>query len=73
MSQYENGKSRALRYALECALRDREGYLDAIKGPDFDTLPRDEALATLSDNDRENFLRAESYIRDFEKLRSSLE
>ncbi|WP_338924833.1 hypothetical protein V0M98_35010 (plasmid) [Pseudomonas silesiensis] len=73
MSQYENGKSRALHYALECALRDREGYLDAIKGPNFDSLPREEALATLSDNDRENFLRAESYIRDFKRLRSTLQ
>lgn len=73
MSQYENGKSRALHYALECAIRDREGYLDVMKGPDFDKLPREEALARFSEKDRERFMRAESYIRDFERLRSSLQ
>jgi hypothetical protein len=73
MSHYENGKSRALHYALECAIRDREGYLDAMKWPEFDNLPREEALARFSEDDRQRFLRAESYIRDFERLRSSLQ
>jgi hypothetical protein len=73
MSRYENGKDKALHYALECAIRDREGYLDAMKGPEFDNLPREEALARFSEDDRQRFLRAESYIRDFERLRSALQ
>lgn len=71
MSRYENGKTQALVYALECAIRDREGLLDAMDWPPAEGVSREERWALLSERDREYILRAESYLRDFKKLQDS--
>lgn len=70
MSRYENGKARALVYALECAMRDREGLLTALDWPPADGENRDELLARRSEKDRELILRTESFLRDFKKLQA---
>jgi hypothetical protein len=72
VSRYENGKARALIYALECAMRDREGLLDAMNWPPAEGESRDECLANRSESDRDQILRTESYLRDFKKLQDSL-
>jgi hypothetical protein len=72
---YENGtRSDVLRYALECAVRDREGMLESITSQvvHFWKMPREEALAKLSEDDRAYFIEIESYIRDFEKMGKKL-
>lgn len=71
MSRYENGKTQALVYALECATRDREGLLDAMGWPPAEGERRDECLAKRSETDRDQILRTESYLRDFKKLQDS--
>lgn len=70
MSRYENGKARSLVYALECAIRDREGLLTAMDWPPAEGEDRDLCLARLSENDREYILRTESFLRDFRKLQA---
>lgn len=72
MSRYENGKTQALIYALECAIRDREGLLTAMDWPPTEGDSRDERWAHLSEKDREYILRTESYLRDFKKLQESV-
>ena len=71
MSRYENGKTQALIYALECAIRDREGLLSAMDWPPAEGDCRDERWAHLSEKDQEYILRAESYLRDFKKLQDT--
>ncbi|SEC62153.1 hypothetical protein [Pseudomonas costantinii] len=70
MPRYENGKRDVLLEALECATRDREGMRQSIASGvhGFWQLPREEALAKLSPDDRRYFLECESYMRDFEKM-----
>ena len=68
MKRYENGRDRALRYALECAIRDRESFLESFVYRGLQDLPREEFLSRLRESDREHYVRAESYIRDFKTL-----
>lgn len=68
---FENGsRNEILRYALECAIRDREAMHESITSHvlNFWVMPREEALAKLSEDDQAYFLEIESYLRDFEKL-----
>jgi hypothetical protein len=72
---YENGtRSDVLRYALDCAVRDREAMLESIAGTvdGFWKMPIDQALAKLNKDDRAYFIEIESYIRDFEKMGKKL-
>lgn len=74
--QYETGSKRdVLYYALECAIRDREGMQESLAGQvhDFWKLPREQALAQQSKDDREYFVEIDSRLRDFERLQKSLE
>ena len=69
--KYENGtRNDVLRHAMECAIRDREGMQESLASQvaDFWTMPREKALAKLSEDDRAYFLEIDSYLRDFEKL-----
>lgn len=72
MSRYENGRDRALRYALECAIRDRESFIDSLLHSGMADLPREEILAKLCESDREHYIRAESYVRDFKTMLNGL-
>lgn len=75
LPMYENGsRNEILRYALECAIRDREAMHESITSQvqNFWTLPREEALAKLSEDDRAYFIEIESYLRDFEKLEKKI-
>lgn len=72
---FENGtRNDILRHALECAIRDREAMHESITSQvlNFWQMPREEALAKLSDDDRAYFIEIESYLRDFEKLEKKL-
>lgn len=73
MSRYENGRDRALRYALECAISDRESYLDSLVHRGLADLSREEVLSKLCESDREHYIRAESYIRDFKTMLRGLD
>lgn len=73
---YETGsKQQILAYALECAIRDREGMQQSLAShvPDFWKLPREEALAQLSEDDRNYFVEIDGCLRDFERLAKSLQ
>lgn len=72
---YENGsRNDVLRQALDCAIRDREGMQESIASQvkDFWVLPREDALAKLSDDDRAYFVEIDSLLRDFEKVQGKL-
>lgn len=72
---YENGsRNDVLRQALDCAIRDREGMQESLASQvkDFWTLPREEALGKLSDDDRAYFVEIDSLLRDFEKVQGKL-
>ena len=59
--RYETGtKRRVLEEMLECATRDREAYVDAIKGGFRHQPPDDEAQKEIDE--------ARALIRDFKKF-----
>jgi hypothetical protein len=75
LPMYENGsRNEILRYAMQCAIRDREAMHESITSqvPNFWTMPREQALAKLSEDDRAYFIEIESYLRDFEKLEKKI-
>ena len=72
---YESGsRNDVIREALACAIRDREGMQDSLASqvPNFWVIPREEALAKLSDNDRAYFVEIDGLLRDFEKMQEKL-
>lgn len=72
---YETGtRNSVIDYALDCAIRDREGMQESIASqvPNFWTLPREEALAKLSADDRDYFVEIDGYLRDFAKMQKKI-
>ncbi len=72
---FENGsRSNVISYALDCAIRDREGMQESLASqvPGFWTMPREDALAKLPPDDRAYFVEIDSFLRDFEKLQAKI-
>lgn len=72
--RYENERTDVLLEALECATRDREDMQASLASsiPNFWKLPREQALALMSEEDRDYFLEIGSYLRDFATMEKSL-